>query len=110
VVSVLAISVAAVLAGARACTVIAEWAGEQRPQVLAACGVLGPVLSDWPPSTHWNRRLSTRRLLRRRRVGQVDGVRHRPSPEQGQPPAPGFREVDDRLAAAEADLQLDHRS
>jgi len=45
VVSVLAISVAAVLAGARAYTVIAEWAGEQPAQVLAAFGVFGPVPS-----------------------------------------------------------------
>jgi len=43
---VLAISVAAVLAGARAYTVIAEWAGEQPAQVLAAFGVLGPVPSE----------------------------------------------------------------
>jgi predicted transposase YbfD/YdcC len=46
VVSVLAISVAAVLAGARAYTVIAEWAGEQSEQVLAAFGVTGPVPSE----------------------------------------------------------------
>ena len=46
VVSVLAISVAAVLAGARAYTVIAEWAGEQPAQVLAAFGVFGPVPSE----------------------------------------------------------------
>jgi predicted transposase YbfD/YdcC len=46
VVSVLAISVAAVLAGARAYTVIAEWAAEQPAQVLAAFGVLGPVPSE----------------------------------------------------------------
>ena len=46
VVSVLAISVAAVLAGARAYTVIAEWAGEQPVQVLAGLGVTGPVPSE----------------------------------------------------------------
>jgi predicted transposase YbfD/YdcC len=46
VVSVLAISVAAVLAGARAYTVIAEWAGEQSEQVLTAFGVCGPVPSE----------------------------------------------------------------
>ena len=42
----LAISVAAVLAGARAYTVIAEWAGEQPAQVLAAFGIVGPVPSE----------------------------------------------------------------
>ena len=46
VVSVLAISVAAVLAGARAYTVIAEWAGEQPTQVLATLGVTGRVPSE----------------------------------------------------------------
>ena len=46
VVSVLAISVAAVLAGARAYTVIAEWAGEQSEQVLATLGVTGRVPSE----------------------------------------------------------------
>jgi predicted transposase YbfD/YdcC len=46
VVSVLAISVAAVLAGARAYTVIAEWAVEQPAQVLAAFGVTGPTPSE----------------------------------------------------------------
>ena len=44
--SVLAISVAAVLAGARGYTVIAEWAGEQSEQVLAALGVADRVPSE----------------------------------------------------------------
>jgi predicted transposase YbfD/YdcC len=46
VASILAVSVAAVLAGARAYTVIAEWAAEQPAQVLAAFGIVGPVPSE----------------------------------------------------------------
>ena len=45
-VAVLAVSVAAVLAGARACTVIAEWAADQSADVLAALGVSGRVPSE----------------------------------------------------------------
>jgi predicted transposase YbfD/YdcC len=46
VAGVLAVSVAAVLAGARAYTVIAEWAADQSDQVLAALGVTGRVPSE----------------------------------------------------------------
>ena len=45
-VAVLAVSVAAVLAGARAYTVIAEWAADQSADVLAALGVSGRVPSE----------------------------------------------------------------
>ncbi len=46
VTGVLAVSVAAVMAGARAYTVIAEWAGAQSEQVLAALGITGAVPSE----------------------------------------------------------------
>ena len=46
VAAVLAVSVAAVLAGARAYTVIAEWAGDQSDQVLAALGITGRAPSE----------------------------------------------------------------
>jgi predicted transposase YbfD/YdcC len=43
---VLAISMAAVLAGARAYAVIAEWAVDQSAEVLSALGITGPVPSE----------------------------------------------------------------
>jgi predicted transposase YbfD/YdcC len=46
VVSVLAVSVAAVLAGARAYTVSAEWAGMQSAEVLSRLGITGQVPSE----------------------------------------------------------------
>jgi hypothetical protein len=46
VAAVLAVSVAAVLAGARAYTVIAEWAGDQSDGVLAALGIIGRAPSE----------------------------------------------------------------
>jgi hypothetical protein len=46
VAAVLAVSVAAVVAGARAYTVIAEWAGAQPVEVLAALGITGRVPSE----------------------------------------------------------------
>jgi len=46
VAAVLAVSVAAVVAGARAYTVISEWAGDQPVEVLAALGITGRVPSE----------------------------------------------------------------
>lgn len=44
--SVLAVSVAAVLAGARAYSVIAEWAVDQQEEILHALGITGRVPSE----------------------------------------------------------------
>jgi predicted transposase YbfD/YdcC len=44
--AVLAVSVAAVVSGARAYTVIAEWAADQPGEVLAWLGITGPVPSE----------------------------------------------------------------
>jgi len=46
VAAILAVSVAAVVAGARAYTVIAEWAGDQPVEVLTALGITGRVPSE----------------------------------------------------------------